>query len=124
MTLRLIQPKTTAMANICVKTATDALTQVAIRRVRASDGSEGTSPIARSRLAARTWRSGKKPIASFGSIYDPPVLSPIRRLRELYPRNRRVKEALNLVDIRLLTTSLRGVCVAGRTRSWMFIKIR
>jgi hypothetical protein len=45
-----------------VKTATDAFIQVAIRRVRASDGSTGTSSIARTRLARRTWRTGKKSI--------------------------------------------------------------
>jgi len=36
--LRLIQPKMTAIANGGVKTATNTLSQVAVRRVRALDG--------------------------------------------------------------------------------------
>jgi hypothetical protein len=74
--LRLIQPKMTAMLNIGVKTATDALIQVAIRRVTGSDGPKGTSPIAGSRIALRISRSGKKPLASYESILPLPVSAP------------------------------------------------
>jgi len=67
--LPVIQPKTTALTKIGVRTAPDTVTQVAIRPVGVLEVSTGSLVIVRSRLVRSTSRCGKKPSASFVFTY-------------------------------------------------------